>query len=557
MTINGNFTVSGDSSVTVEDGLTLNGTLTLGAMSSNVYGYVNFAGSQTLGGAGTVVFGQDSPNTLLVSDAGTTLTIGSGITVRGQSGAVGYNPSLGLGTTNGSVVNQGTIQADVAGGTITVYQSGGTFQNSGTVNASAGVISIYTGSYGTVNSGTVAAGPTGTLDITGPYTQTSAGNFDEVLGGSTLGLYGQTSISGTASLNGSLNISEANSFLPNTGNVFSYLTYTSETGQFANYTGLVVGSEALTPAYNTTSATLTAVADTTIAPDLRVNNLSINPASPQSSENVTVNWDDLNDGNGSTASSWTDKVVVTDTTTGQTVATGYVPYNAATRGNLAPNASAAQAYTFKLPDGPAGVGNLQISVTTDYYETVDEYYPGGSGYTNNTTTITAASTLAPYPDLQVTNLTTSPTSLESGETVTINWDDANTGNGTVTGSFEDEVTAVNTTTGQTVASVVVPYNEGTSGPIAAGGYAAQQCTLTMPNGSPGVGQIEFTVTTNYTNAVFEYNSSGAAKSNNTASITETSTIAAYPDLLVSSVSFNPGFGPPVGRQLDHQLDRRQ
>ena len=229
----------------------------------------------------------------------------------------------------------------------------------------------------------------------------------------------------------------------------------------------MIGSEALTPAYNGTNATLDHDHRHDDRTDLRVTNLSINPASPQSSENLTVNWDDLNDGNGSTGSSWTDQVVVINTTTGQTVATGYVPYNAATRGNLAPNASAAQSYTFKLPDGPAGVGNLQISVTTDYYETVHEYYPGGSGYTNNTTTITAASTLAPYPDLQVTNLATSPTSLESGETVTIDWDDANTGNGTVTGSFEDEVTAVNTTTGQTVASVVVPYNEGTSGPIAA------------------------------------------------------------------------------------------
>ena len=126
--------MSGDTGVTVQDGLTLSGTLTLGAMSSNVYGYVSFAGSQTLGGTGTVVFGQDSPNTLLVSDAGTTLTIGSGITVRGQSGAVGYNPSLGLGTTNGSVVNQGTIQADVSGGTITVDGTGN--QNAGNLERS-------------------------------------------------------------------------------------------------------------------------------------------------------------------------------------------------------------------------------------------------------------------------------------------------------------------------------------------------------------------------------------------------------------------------------------
>ena len=137
------------------------------------------------------------------------------------------------------------------------------------------------------------------------------------------GLYGQTSISDTASLNGTLNISEANGFSPNAGDVFTFLTYTSEAGQFANFSGLVLnGSAALEPAFNSTSVTLTTVADTTIAPDLRVTNLSINPANPQSSQSVTVNWDDFNAANGSTDGSWTDHVVVTNTTSGQTMRHG-------------------------------------------------------------------------------------------------------------------------------------------------------------------------------------------------------------------------------------------
>ncbi len=438
VTIDGNFTVSGDSSVTVQDGLTLNGTLTLGAASSSVYGYLNFMGSQTLSGTGTVVFGQASPNTLLVGQAGTTLTIGSGITVRGQSGAVGYNPSLGLGTPDAAVVNQGTIQADVAGGTITVYGAAAAFSNSGTVNASAGSVNIYAGSYGAVNSGTLSVGPTGTFQITGPFTQSGSGNFDVVLGGATTGHYGQVTIDGTASLAGSLNISEANGFSPSAGDVFTFLTYTSATGQFANYSGLILSSSAaLEPAYNSTSVTLTTVADTTTAADLRVTNLAISPANPQSSQSVTVNWDDSNDGNGAATGSWTDYVVVTNTTTGQTMASAYLPYNAATQGAIAPGGSAALSYTFQLPNGPAGVGNLLVSVTTDYYDSIPEYYPGGVGYTNNTTIITAVSTLAAYPDLQVTGLSITPSSLESGDSVTVSWNDANTGNGPVSGSFSD------------------------------------------------------------------------------------------------------------------------
>ena len=68
----------------------------------------------------------------------------------------------------------------------------------------------------------------------------------------------------------------------------------------------------------------------------------------------------------------------------------------------------AQSYAFQLPNGPAGVGSLQVTVTTNYYDTIVEYYPGGVGYTNDTTTITTASTLAAYPDLQVTGLAFAP-----------------------------------------------------------------------------------------------------------------------------------------------------
>jgi hypothetical protein len=42
-------------------------------------------------------------------------------------------------------------------------------------------------------------------------------------------------------------------------------------------------------------------------------------------------------------------------------------------GNIAANAWAVQSYTFKLPDGPAGVGNLQVTVTTDNYNMIAEY----------------------------------------------------------------------------------------------------------------------------------------------------------------------------------------
>ncbi len=153
-----------------------------------------------------------------------------------------------------------------------------------------------------------------------------------------------------------------------------------------------------------------------------------------------------------------------------------------------------QQYTFNLPDGPPGVGQLVVTVTTDYYNQIYEYNSSGTAESNNTSSVTTTSTIAPYPDLQVTSLATTPSSPESGQTVTVTWNDANTGNAAVSGSFSDYVSVLNTTTGQTVASASVPYDEASLGAILAGSSAPRQYTFSLPDGSPGVGQLSVTVT---------------------------------------------------------------
>ncbi|MEI6566018.1 MAG: RHS repeat-associated core domain-containing protein [Verrucomicrobiota bacterium] len=106
--------------LTVTNGLVLNGTALVGNSTNSVFGSLAFAGSQTLGGAGTVVFGQHPCNALYLKLPDTTLTLGPGITVRGQSGMIGAGISCWGGPASVSVVNQGLIQADAAGGTISV-----------------------------------------------------------------------------------------------------------------------------------------------------------------------------------------------------------------------------------------------------------------------------------------------------------------------------------------------------------------------------------------------------------------------------------------------------
>ena len=154
VTVNGNLDVGNtvnEAEVTVTNGLVLNGTLLVGNPTNYSWGGVSFAGTQTLSGNGTVVFGVgcygNNYNALFLANAGTTLTIGPGITIRGQSGTIGYSTYWG-GPQNVSVINQGTILADVAGGTIAIYAQ--PFVNQGTVTNTLGSVSI-----------------TGTVDITG------------------------------------------------------------------------------------------------------------------------------------------------------------------------------------------------------------------------------------------------------------------------------------------------------------------------------------------------------------------------------------------------------
>ena len=95
------------------NGLVLNGTALLGDAGNGWSGRINFAGSQTLGGNGTVVFEPSGISYLHLQNSGTVLTVGSGITLRGQSALID-------GDQNTAMVNAGTISVDTNSATINI-----------------------------------------------------------------------------------------------------------------------------------------------------------------------------------------------------------------------------------------------------------------------------------------------------------------------------------------------------------------------------------------------------------------------------------------------------
>ncbi len=193
-------------------GLALNGTVDI-----NSNGILSFEGTGSLSGNGTVVFGDTGPGNRLDLDGNGATTIGAGVTVRGKNGSIGGQINIG-GTQ--TLINDGTIAADVAGGTIALNESavinngvlragaGSTLAlNSVFTNAETGLVTgegtIITPAAGLVNAGHVAPGASpGTLTLVGKFAQTATGVLDIDIG--TLLASDKLVVSGTAALGGTL-----------------------------------------------------------------------------------------------------------------------------------------------------------------------------------------------------------------------------------------------------------------------------------------------------------------------------------------------------------------
>ncbi|MCS6978295.1 MAG: tandem-95 repeat protein [Gemmatales bacterium] len=132
-----------NASVTVVNGLTVDGTLTLSGGHSPSHGLL-FSGTQQLGGTGLIVFSTAAQRLGLNQDD-MTLTIGPELTIE----SIAETGIVGMGFSNGSVVNYGTLRA--LGG----FRIGSASEDSNTfgtfTNASSGRIEVLDGTF-TINS---------------------------------------------------------------------------------------------------------------------------------------------------------------------------------------------------------------------------------------------------------------------------------------------------------------------------------------------------------------------------------------------------------------------
>ncbi len=173
---------------------------------------------------------------------------------------------------NGSSDAFADLATNAAGASLTlaggkVLTVSGPLANAGTLGGVGTVVSSLVTNSGIVKPGGAAAG---ILDVTGNFTQTSAGALAVDINGTTLGTgFDRLAVSGTATLNGALNV--ISPFTPGLGNTFLVLTAATRTGSFSSTTGLSPGGGfSYTLSYSATGLTLV----TSALPGLQVNSAS-------------------------------------------------------------------------------------------------------------------------------------------------------------------------------------------------------------------------------------------------------------------------------------------
>ena len=211
VTVNGIIDAATQSgNATVYDGLTLNGTLSLGNSGGSTSGQILFGDSTDaaggLTGTGAVVFGASSSNSInnnsSLGGASGTLTFGPNITIQGGSGSIVNDFATS------SIVNQGAIDAGTSGGTILLGSTNGSVTNQGSVEVINGASLTITDLVNQSGATVTATGSTltlgGSLSNLGTITVTNstvnlAGNFSQA----DLGTFNRSG--GTVNVTGNVN----------------------------------------------------------------------------------------------------------------------------------------------------------------------------------------------------------------------------------------------------------------------------------------------------------------------------------------------------------------
>src|SRR5688572_23057541 len=224
-----------------------------GASTLTIDGTMNWTGG-SFDGAGNVAV--SASGVLILSGTGTkTIVDGFDLNNAGTMQWLGGNIAINL---NSVFTNQSggqfLIQTD-ADITNTYYN--GSFTNAGTMQKSASTgTTVIASAIPFTNSGTIDV-QTGALQVTNPslagttLLKFGIGGTDPLTG------YGRLAVTGAVTLAGTIDVDVINPFVPQGGDLFSVITYTSRTGTLTESLGFGAG-RSFSTTYNATDLTLKA-----------------------------------------------------------------------------------------------------------------------------------------------------------------------------------------------------------------------------------------------------------------------------------------------------------
>jgi hypothetical protein len=235
----GNITLTGTSSK-ILDPSSLNALA--GFTTNAAKGNFTLAGNQILTTSGSF----SNAGTLLVSKGGT-FTVG-------KSG--NYTQTGGKTTVDGTLTTSST--AGFAAGSLFLVASGSININGGSVFGNGGNLAANVSSSGTITPADSSTA-TGSLTVTGTYTQGSKGVLDINLAGTSQ--FSQLKVTGKATLAGTLNIALLRGFVPPVNSTFKVLTCSSSlAGTFSTVNGTSINrTEHFRVQYNSNNVTLEVV----------------------------------------------------------------------------------------------------------------------------------------------------------------------------------------------------------------------------------------------------------------------------------------------------------
>ena len=198
----------------LNNSLTVNGTIKVGRTDGLTFGRVFWnSASATWGGSGDILFGASSSNAWTAQSGAGALTIAAPLLIHGQN--VTINATSG----GSSIINNGTLVTDVAGGNFPFTANA--FTNNGTIIV--GQDSFQNWSCGK------------------NFTQSASGVLELEIGGTGVGQADRLAFSGTSSivLDGTLRLVSANAFVPTPATAVDVITIAggSVTGAFATVQG--------------------------------------------------------------------------------------------------------------------------------------------------------------------------------------------------------------------------------------------------------------------------------------------------------------------------------